>query len=154
MTFMQIAIWPRVAWREGGEGPGVAEIIRTDLCVMGAGAAGLSVAAGAAARFGQPLAPIVPDYAAATVAAIAPMDNAERFTAMGLTVIRQMGQMGQFLSPRELRAGDHVSRARRFVIATGAKPVVPEIPGLAVLPYLTNYTALTAKPKILGALRP
>ncbi|PRX33834.1 Pyruvate/2-oxoglutarate dehydrogenase complex, dihydrolipoamide dehydrogenase (E3) component [Meinhardsimonia xiamenensis] len=159
--------------------------INTDVCVIGAGAGGLSVAAGAAqmgarvvlveggrmggdclnygcvpskallaaakhaqamregARFGiTPVEPEV-DYAAAmehvarTIAAIAPHDSQERFEGLGVKVIREWGR---FLSPRELQAGPHVIRARRFVIATGSSPLIPPIPGLDGVPYLTNET--------------
>ncbi len=46
-------------------------------------------------------------------------------------------------------------RARRFVLATGSRPAVPPLPGLAELPYLTNenvfeLAALPASLAILG----
>ena len=37
-------------------------------------------------------------------------------------------------------AGGQRIRARRFVVATGSRPAVPPIPGLAALPHLTNET--------------
>ena len=36
-------------------------------------------------------------------------------------------------------------KARRFVIATGSRPVVPQIPGLEQVPYLTNETAFETR---------
>jgi len=160
-------------------------IIKTDLCVIGAGSGGLSVAAGAAqmgadvvlveggrmggdclnygcvpskaliaagkhahamttgAPFGvQPVQPQI-DYAAAkdhvarVIAGIAPHDSAERFESLGVRVVQAWGA---FLSPRELQAGEAVIRARRFVIATGSSPLLPPIPGLERVPYLTNET--------------
>ena len=161
------------------------EIIRTDLCVIGGGSGGLSVAAGAVqmgarvvlveggrmggdclntgcvpskaliaaakhahgmtagAPFGvTPVAPEV-DYAAAkdhvarVIEGIAPHDSVERFEGLGVRVI---GDYGRFVSPREVQAGESVIRARRFVIATGSSPLVPPIPGLDTVPYLTNET--------------
>lgn len=142
--------------------------LKVDLCVIGAGAAGLSAAAGAA-QLGARVALIeagrmggdclnsgcVPskallaaaraglDYdaamarAAAAVAAIAPHDSAERFAGLGVTVIRGWAR---FVSPRTVEvAGRHI-RARRFLLATGARPWVPDLPGLVGLPYLTNET--------------
>ncbi|MDF0602570.1 FAD-dependent oxidoreductase [Psychromarinibacter sp. C21-152] len=159
--------------------------IGTDLCVIGAGSGGLSVAAGAAqmgarvvlleggemggdclnygcvpskaliaaakhahamgagAPFGvTPVTPQV-DYAAAkdhvraAIDTIAPVDSQERFEGLGVRVIRDYGR---FVSEREVQAGEHVIRARRFVIATGSSPFVPPIPGLEDVPYHTNET--------------
>lgn len=167
--------------------------ITTDLCVIGAGSGGLSVAAGAVqmgarvvlieagemggdclnagcipskaliaaakharamttgAAFGiAPVAPTidfaaVKDHVARVIETIAPMDSQERFEGLGVQVIRAFGS---FLSPTELQAGDHTIRARRFVIATGSRPLVPPIPGVETVPYLTNETifALREKP--------
>lgn len=169
--------------------------ISTDVCVIGAGSAGLSLAAGAVQmgarvvliegaamggdclnhgcvpskallaagaaaearrRGGMGLRPEVPavDFAAAkdhvdaVIAAIAPHDSQERFEGLGVTVIRAMAR---FTSPREVEAGGHLIRARRFVIATGARPVLPPIDGIEKVPVLTNETifALRAPPKHL-----
>ncbi len=161
------------------------ERIRTDVCIIGAGAGGLAVAAGAvqmgarvvlleggrmggdclnhgcvpskallaaakqahAMGAGAPfgVAPAVPrvDYAAAmehvarVIGTIAPHDSQERFEGMGVRVIREYGR---FVSRREVRAGDAVIAARRFVIATGSSPLVPPIPGLEDVPFLTSET--------------
>ncbi len=155
--------------------------LSVDLCVIGAGSGGLSVAAGAV-QMGAKVALIeahlmggdclnygcVPskallaagadawhgkgqaDYAAAkdrvaaVIASIAPHDSQERFEALGVTVIRARGQ---FVSPTELVAGDTTITARRFVIATGSQPLVPPIPGLADVPYLTNETLFALRDK-------
>ena len=155
--------------------------LTVDLCVIGAGSGGLSVAAGAA-QMGARVALIeahlmggdclnygcVPskallaagadamraggeaDYAAAkdrvaaVIARIAPHDSQQRFEGLGVTVIRARGQ---FVSPNALVAGDTTITARRFVIATGSKPLVPPIPGLADVPYLTNETLFALRDK-------
>jgi pyruvate/2-oxoglutarate dehydrogenase complex dihydrolipoamide dehydrogenase (E3) component len=159
--------------------------IETDICVIGAGSGGLSVAAGAVqmgarvvlveaaemggdclnhgcvpskallaaakaahamttgAAFGvRPVSPqvdfaAVKDHVARVIAGIAPLDSQERFEGLGVTVIRAFGR---FVSATELEAGDAVIRARRFVVATGSRPVVPPIPGIEDVPYLTNET--------------
>jgi pyruvate/2-oxoglutarate dehydrogenase complex dihydrolipoamide dehydrogenase (E3) component len=156
-----------------------------DLCVIGAGAGGLAVAAAAAqmgaavvlverakmggdclnfgcvpskallaaARLadlgrrgrgvGIDFAALRIDFAAVAesvgrvVAGLAPHDSAERFAALGVRVLRAEGR---FTDPRLVRAGDTLIRPRRFVVATGSRPYVPEIPGLAAAPYLTNET--------------
>jgi pyruvate/2-oxoglutarate dehydrogenase complex dihydrolipoamide dehydrogenase (E3) component len=158
--------------------------IETDICVIGAGSGGLSVAAGAvqmgarvvlieagemggdclnagcvpskaliaaakaaeAQRHGfRGVAPVTPkvdfgavkDHVAAVIAQIAPVDSQERFEGLGCMVIRAFAR---FTGPREVEAGDHVIRARRFVIATGSRPFVPPIQGVDSIPYLTNET--------------
>ncbi len=96
-----------------------------------------------ASRFG--IADVVPDvdYAAVmehvqdTIATIAPHDSVERFTGLGVQVIEEYGE---FISETEVKAGDTVVSARRVVIATGSSPLVPPIPGLESVPYLTNET--------------
>ncbi|WP_426229462.1 dihydrolipoyl dehydrogenase family protein [Pararhizobium sp. DWP3-4] len=168
----------------------MATVLSPDICVIGAGSAGLSVAAGAAA-FGVPVVLIergrmggeclnigcVPSKALIAAAkhahavrkaaefgvnagepvidfekvqahvrsvidAIAPNDSAERFTAMGVTVIRADAR---FTDPDTVTAGGLTIRARRFVIATGSSTVIPPIPGLADIDYLTNETLFDLK---------
>ncbi len=48
--------------------------------------------------------------------------------------------MRRFCAPDEIEAGDVRVRARRFVLATGSRPVAPPIPGLDQTPYRTNET--------------
>lgn len=103
-----------------------------------------------AARYG--VADVVPqvDYAAAmghvsdVIAQIAPVDSQERFEGLGVKVIRDYGR---FLSGDEVQAGEHVIRARRIVIATGSSPLVPPIPGLESVPYVTNETLFEMREK-------
>ena len=45
-----------------------------------------------------------------------------------------------FTNPREVQAGEFTIRARRFIIATGSTPAIPQVPGLETIPYLTNET--------------
>jgi mycothione reductase len=48
----------------------------------------------------------------------------------------------RFLAPGILRVGDQELRADRFVLATGSRPRVPVVPGLAEIPYLTSDTVM------------
>ena len=79
----------------------------------------------------------VQDHVAEVIAQIAPVDSQERFEGFGVRVIREFGH---FTGPQEVEAGQHRITARRIVIATGSTPLVPPIPGLADVPYLTNET--------------
>ena len=98
------------------------------------------------------IAPVQPqvDYAAAkdhvagVIAAIAPIDSQERYEGLGVRVIREHAR---FISPTEVQAGKSVITARRFVIATGSRPAVPNIPGLDAVPYLTNETIFELREK-------
>lgn len=69
-------------------------------------------------------------------------DSVERFTALGVEVIKESAE---FVSPNEIRAGKVHVKARRFVIATGSSPAIPPIPGLLETPYLTNETIFNQK---------
>jgi len=79
----------------------------------------------------------VRDHVRSVIAAIAPHDSEERFTGLGVRVIRAEGR---FTDRDTLEAGGHMIKARRFVIATGSSPLVPPIPGLAGTPHFTNET--------------
>ncbi|MFC4172088.1 dihydrolipoyl dehydrogenase family protein [Microvirga sp. GCM10011540] len=173
------------------------EVLRPDLCIIGAGSAGLSVAA-IAASFGASVVLVeksrmggeclnvgcVPskaliaaaqqahafrhaerfgigsgddpavDFAKVhrhvkdVIAAIAPMDSVERYTAMGVQVIQAEAS---FTDGRTVTAGGKTIQARRFVIASGSRPAVPPIPGLDRVSYFTNDTIfdLAEKPEHL-----
>lgn len=90
------------------------------------------------------------DYAAAkahvadVIAQIAPVDSQERFEGFGVRVIRDYGR---FVSPKVVEAGGHRITARRVVIATGSSPLVPPVPGLEDVPYLTNETLFQLQEK-------
>jgi pyruvate/2-oxoglutarate dehydrogenase complex dihydrolipoamide dehydrogenase (E3) component len=173
----------------------VAELLTPDLCVIGAGAAGLSLAAGAAA-LGVPVVLIergrmggehlntgcVPskamlaaarraeflrssgpfgvkadrptvDFAAVNdhihrvIDAVAPNDSKERFTGFGVRVIEGDASF------RDNKRVVMVSKvepmfetwARGFVIATGSRPVTPQVPGLGQVPYLTSENAFETR---------
>lgn len=79
----------------------------------------------------------VGDSVEQVIARLAPNDSVERFERLGVTVLRAEAR---FTSPRTARAGAFEIRSRRFVIATGSHPVIPPIPGLRQVPFLTNET--------------
>lgn len=95
----------------------------------------------------------VMDHVRSVIAAIAPHDSIERFEGLGVRVIRARAQ---FTGPAEVEAGGYRIRARRFVIATGSRPSIPPIPGLAEVPHLTNETVFEQRERpehllVLGA---
>lgn len=152
------------------------DVIKTDICIIGAGSGGLSVAAGAA-QMGARVVLVekedmggdclntgcVPSKALLHAGAaqmswdaahahvrraietIAPHDSVERFEGLGVTVIKGAAA---FTSKREVQVGDQTVRARRFVVATGSRPLVPEVTGLKDVGYSTNETIfdLEARP--------
>jgi pyruvate/2-oxoglutarate dehydrogenase complex dihydrolipoamide dehydrogenase (E3) component len=61
--------------------------------------------------------------------------TAEQLTAQGIEVI---AAAGRFIDSRTVEAGGQQIRARRFVLATGSRPLVPDIPGLSDTPYFTS----------------
>lgn len=67
-------------------------------------------------------------------------DSAEHMRELGCDVFEARGR---FADPQRLVAGDRVIRSRRYVVATGSKPLVPSIPGLDAIPYFTNETVFT-----------
>nr|MCU0790150.1 FAD-dependent oxidoreductase [Nitratireductor sp.] len=171
----------------------MADILKPDICIIGAGSGGLSLAA-AAAAFGAPVVLIekgemggdclnygcvpskallaagrhaqaireapafgisagepavsfakVAAHVRSVIEAIAPNDSQERFTAMGVTVVREHAR---FTDRRTVAAGETIVKARRFVIATGSSPLVPPIPGLDGVPFLTNETLFANRARI------
>ncbi|WP_432838046.1 mycothione reductase [Dactylosporangium sp. CA-092794] len=48
----------------------------------------------------------------------------------------------RFVAPKVLQIGEEQITADTFVVATGSRPVVPEIPGLDTVPYHTSDTIL------------
>ncbi len=62
--------------------------------------------------------------------------------------------VAQFTAPRELKVGDQLLQSERIFIDTGARAVVPAIPGLDSVNYLTNETImqLTTVPEHLIVL--
>jgi pyruvate/2-oxoglutarate dehydrogenase complex dihydrolipoamide dehydrogenase (E3) component len=158
---------------------------RFDLCVIGGGSGGLSVAAGAAQMGARVVLieagemggdclnygcvpskallaaahaahahrrsttfgvtgrepdidfPAVKRHVREVIEAIAPVDSQERFEGLGVTVVRDRAR---FVDRRTVEAAGRRFRARRFVVATGSRPVRPPIPGIEEVPVLTNET--------------
>ena len=144
--------------------------IRCDLCVIGAGSGGLSVAAGAA-QMGADTVLIergamggdclntgcVPSKTLLAAAKRGPVADFAEVHARVRGVIasiaphdsqerfeglgvRVLRETARFVGPDAVEAGDVRVRARRFVLATGSRAAVPPLPGLDAVPFLTNET--------------
>ncbi len=68
---------------------------------------------------------------------IASTEDADALRAEGIDVLQGWARLH---GPNTIEADGRQITARRIVIATGAGPKIPEIPGLADIPYLTNET--------------
>lgn len=81
-------------------------------------------------------------------AEIAPHDSADRLREAGVDVF--LGE-GRFISPDSISVSDATLRFARAVIATGGRPVLPPVPGLADVGARTSDTIweLTGAPKRL-----
>lgn len=79
----------------------------------------------------------VMDHVAGVTASIAPNDSVERFEKLGVRVLQEEAR---FTGRTELQAGSHRIRSKRIVLATGSRPTLPPVPGLAEVPHFTNET--------------
>ncbi|MGH3907066.1 MAG: dihydrolipoyl dehydrogenase family protein [Pseudonocardiaceae bacterium] len=86
-----------------------------------------------------------------TVGRIAAAEDEQALRRDGIEVVRGHARL---LGGTAVEADGHRVRARQVVLATGARPSVPPIPGLESVPYLTTDTVfeLTAKPASLAIL--
>jgi pyruvate/2-oxoglutarate dehydrogenase complex dihydrolipoamide dehydrogenase (E3) component len=76
----------------------------------------------------------------AAIASIAPHDSQNRFEGLGARVVRAPGY---FKGPGQIAIGDAIYTARYIVIATGSRPLLPNIPGLTEENTLTNENLWT-----------
>lgn len=100
-----------------------------------------------AARYGVSLPPAVVNWDAVkahvqgAIDTIAPIDSQERFEGLGCTVVREAARF----ESRDTLVSDSVRvKARRIIISTGSRAVIPPVPGLSDVPYFTNETIFTA----------
>jgi pyruvate/2-oxoglutarate dehydrogenase complex dihydrolipoamide dehydrogenase (E3) component/uncharacterized membrane protein YdjX (TVP38/TMEM64 family) len=85
------------------------------------------------------------------VAEVEPHDSVERYRGLGVDVIEGEAKL---VSPWEVEVNGRRLSARSIVIATGARPLVPALPGLDQVAYLTSDSlwSLSALPKRLVVL--
>ncbi len=79
---------------------------------------------------------------------VEPHDSVERFTSLGVDCFQGDAKI---LSPFEVSVNGKTLTTKNIIIATGARPAVPNIPGLDKVPYLTsdNLWAIRELPKRL-----
>ncbi|WP_292123895.1 FAD-dependent oxidoreductase [Mesorhizobium sp.] len=98
-----------------------------------------------------------PDFAAImgriqkVVARVAPHDSAERYRELGVEVVKGHARL---VDPWTVEVEGRRLSGRRIVLATGAEPAMPPIPGLADVEPLTSETlwSLTERPARLLVL--
>ncbi|MQA85746.1 MAG: FAD-binding protein [Streptosporangiales bacterium] len=103
-----------------------------------------------AAEHGVPFEAAMRDVRAA-VARVAAAEDAPALRREGIEVARGAAM---FISPREIRVEGRRMRGGRYVIATGTRPALPQLPGLVDVPYLTNENVfdLAEAPGLLAVL--
>ena len=84
----------------------------------------------------------------AIIRKIEPHDSVERYTSLGVDCFQGEAKI---LSPREVQLPDRRLTTRNIVVATGARPFVPPIPGIENLDYLhsDNLWEIREQPKRL-----
>jgi len=82
---------------------------------------------------------------------VEPHDSVERYTKLGVEVIEGEAKI---ISPYEVEVNGKVLTTKNIVVATGARPFVPNITGLDEVGYLTSDTVweLREKPKRMVVL--
>lgn len=81
--------------------------------------------------------PKVMERVQAAIKTIEPHDSIERFTGLGVDCVTGDAKI---VSPWEVEVNGQTLTARNIVIASGARPRVPSIPGLENIDYLTSDT--------------
>ncbi|MCA1798248.1 MAG: FAD-dependent oxidoreductase [Xanthomonadaceae bacterium] len=77
----------------------------------------------------------VMDRVKTVIRKVEPHDSPERYRSLGVDVIQGDAQL---VSPWEVAVGDRRISARAIIVATGARALVPPIPGLDQVDYLTS----------------
>ena len=82
---------------------------------------------------------------------VEPHDSVERYQSLGVDVIQTEAKI---ISPYEVEVNGKTITAKNIIIATGARPSIPPIPGLDKIDYLTSDTVwnLREQPKRLVVL--
>ncbi|EQD51391.1 pyridine nucleotide-disulfide oxidoreductase dimerization region [mine drainage metagenome] len=71
------------------------------------------------------------------IAAIEPEDSPERYQSLGVRVLKGEATL---IDPHTIRVGQETITTRSIVLATGASPIIPALPGLAGARWVTSET--------------
>ncbi len=95
--------------------------------------------------------PKVMDRVHTIIRQIAPHDSTERYEDLGVDCIQGRAVI---VSPFKVKVGERVLTTRNIIVATGARPLIPDLPGLETVPYLTSETLwnLRTLPRTLAVL--
>ncbi len=93
----------------------------------------------------------VMDRVQSVIKQVEPHDSVERYTELGVECITGEAKI---IDPYRIQVGDKLYSTRSIIIATGARPFVPPIPGVEKVGYLTsdNIWELRTLPKRLVVL--
>jgi pyruvate/2-oxoglutarate dehydrogenase complex dihydrolipoamide dehydrogenase (E3) component/uncharacterized membrane protein YdjX (TVP38/TMEM64 family) len=82
---------------------------------------------------------------------VAPHDSVERYTRLGVDCFKGKAEI---VSPFKVKVNDRILTTKNIIVATGAKPMVPALPGLDQIKYLTsdNIWDIRTLPKTLVVL--
>ena len=150
---------------------------KTDICIIGAGSGGLSVAAGAV-QMGANVVLIeahkmggdclnygcVPSKALLAASKMQPVPEfaaAKDYVQQVIDTIAPVDSQdrfeglgvnvirarARFISKSQVQAGESIITARRFVVATGSGPLIPPIPGINDVAVHTNETIFELRQK-------
>jgi dihydrolipoamide dehydrogenase len=111
-----------------------------------------------AGEFGLHDAPVKIDFSAVMarvrriIQEIAPHDSVERYQALG---VECLSGEAKILTPYQVKIGERTITTKNIIIATGAGPYIPTIPGLSDVSYHTsdtiwNHTQLPKRLLVLG----
>ena len=84
-------------------------------------------------------------YVKKVIASIEPNDSPDRFRSLGVEVV--FGQ-GKFSGPTRFEINNRSISARKYVVATGTRPFIPDIEGLGNVSYLTNENIFSVSENI------
>ncbi len=116
--------------------PSKAMIRAARLMSQFARASEFGIRASAKADFAQ-----VMERVARVITQVEPHDSAQRYTSLGVEVIRGNARLtSPWTVEVDTASGPRTLNTRAIVIATGARPLVPPIPGLQQVGYLTSET--------------
>lgn len=77
----------------------------------------------------------VMDRVQRVISRIEPHDSVERYSSLGVDCIEGEAKI---ISPWQVEVNGQLISARNIVVATGARPFVPDIPGLNDIPFVTS----------------